>query len=147
MEAVAAALAQYGDQVLFQHAVALNFQPHALVARFAELPEQVMQRFVADRKELFAGGSASRLEAEVALAQWPVLMSRLDTQLERNGEFLLGDEPSIADLAWYPPLWFVASNAAVSTLLESYPAIRAWMARIHDFGAGASARMDAEEAI
>src|SRR5690606_3065390 len=81
------------------------------------------------------------------LAQWPVLMSRLDTQLERNGEFLLGDEPSIADLAWYPPLWFVASNAAVSTLLENYPAIRAWMARIHDFGAGASARMDAEEAI
>ncbi len=146
-EAVAAALAQYGDQVLFPHAVALNFQPHALAARFAELPEQVMQGFLADRKALFAGGSASRVQAEDALVQWPVMMSRLETQLERNGEFLLGDEPSIVDLAWYAPLWFVAANAAVSTLLEDYPAIRAWMARIHDFGCGASARMEAEEAI
>lgn len=147
MEAVAAALAQYADQVLFQHAVALNFQPHALTARFAELPEEVMQRFVADRKALFAGGTGSRPDAQVALAEWPVLMSRLETQLHRNGEFLLGDEPSIVDLAWYSPLWFVAANAAISTLLEDYPAIRAWMARIHDFGAGASARMDADEAI
>ena len=146
-EAVAAALAQYGDQVLFQHAVALNFQPHALEATFSELPEQVMQGFLADRKALFANGSASRLEPEVALAQWPVLMARLETQLERNGEFLLGDEPSIADLAWYHPLWFVASNAAVSILLEDYSTIRAWMARIHDFGAGASVNMKAAEAI
>lgn len=146
-EAVAAALVQYGDQVLFQHAVALNFQPHALAARFEELPEQVLQGFLADRKALFAGGSASRVQADDALAQWPVMMGRLETQLERNGEFLLGDEPSLADLAWYTPLWFVASNAAVSILLEDYPAIRAWMARIHDFGSGASVRMDAEEAI
>lgn len=147
MEAVAAALAQYADQVLFQHAVALNFQPHALAARFEELPEQVMQGFIADRKALFSGGAAARTDAQVALAEWPVLMSRLETQLERNGEFLLGDEPSIVDLAWYHPLWFVAANAAISTLLEDYPTIRAWMARIHDVGAGASARMDAAEAI
>ena len=146
-EAVAAALVQYGDQVLFQHAVALNFQPHALAARFEELPEQVLQGFLADRKALFAGGSASRVQADDALAQWPVMMSRLETQLERNGEFLLGDDPSLADLAWYTPLWFVASNAAVSILLEDYPAIRAWMARIHDFGSGAAVRMGAEEAI
>ena len=146
-EAIAAALAQYGDQVLFQHAVALNFQPHALTARFAELPEQVMQGFLADRKALFAGGSATGVKAEDALAQWPVMMSRLETQLERNGEFLLGEEPCIADLAWYTPLWFVASNAAVSTLLEDYPALRAWMARIHDVGCGASVHMAAKEAI
>ena len=146
-EAIAAALSQYGDQVLFQHSVALNFQPNALEARFAELPEQVMQSFVADRKALFSGGTASRLESDLALAQWPVLMSQLETQLQRNGEFLLGDEPSIADLSWYHPLWFVAANAAISILLEDYPAVRAWMARIHDFGSGASARMEAEEAI
>lgn len=146
-EAVAAALAQYGDQVLFQHSIALNFQPHALEARFAELPEQVMQKFVEDRKALFAGGTASRLDSDVALAQWPVLMSQLETQLQRNGEFLLGDEPSIADLAWYHPLWFVNANAAISILLEDYPAVRSWMARIHDFGSGASSRMEAEEAI
>lgn len=146
-EAVAAALAQYGDQVLFQHSVALNFQPHALQARFEGLPEQVMQGFLADRKALFDKGTSSRIASDVALAQWPVLMSQLETQLERNGEYLLGDEPSIADLAWYHPLWFVISNAAVSVLLEDYPSIRAWMARIRDFGDGASTDMEAQEAI
>lgn len=146
-EAVAAALAQFGDQTLFQHALAFFFQPDVLEASFAELPEQVMQGFIADRKALFAKGTASPLEPGLALAQWPVLMSRLETQLERNGEFLLGDEPSIADLAWYTPLWFVTSNAAITPLLEKYPTIRAWMARIHDFGEGASGRMEAQEAI
>lgn len=146
-EAVAAALAQYGDQVLFQHSIAVNFQPHALEARFAELPEQVMQSFVADRKAMFTSGTGSRLDPDVALAQWPVLMNRLETQLQRNGEFLLGDEPSIADLAWYHPLWFVSTNAAISILLDDYPAVRAWMARIQDFGSGAHVRMEAEEAI
>src|SRR5690606_36780856 len=70
-----------------------------------------------------------------------------ETQLERNGEYLLGEEPSIADLAWYHPLWFMAANSAVSVMLEDYPAVRAWVARIHDFGSGASVRMEAEEAI
>ncbi|MFA5677435.1 MAG: glutathione S-transferase family protein [Pseudomonas sp.] len=146
-EAVAAALAQFGDQILFQHAVAINFQPHALEARFAGMPEEVVKGFLKDRQALFSSGSASRTDADVALAQWPVLMSRLETQLDRNGEYLLGDEPSIADLAWYPPLWFVASNSAVSVLLDDYPAIRAWMARINDFGAGAPVRMAPAEAI
>ncbi|PRB80236.1 glutathione S-transferase family protein [Pseudomonas sp. MYb185] len=146
-EAVAAALAQFGDQVLFQNSIAINFQPHALEARFTGLPQEVVKGFVADRKALFDNGSASRPEPDVALAQWPVLMSRLEMQLDRNGEYLLGDEPSIADLAWYHPLWFMAANAAVSILLDDYPNIRAWMARINDFGAGAPVKMSAEEAI
>src|SRR5690554_1793917 len=120
-EAVAAALAQFGDQTLFQHSIAINFQPHALEARFAGMPPEVIKGFLKDRQAMFSSGTASRLETDVALAQWPVLMSRLETQLERNGEYLLGEEPSIAD--------------------------RAWMARIHDFGSGASVRMEAEEAI
>lgn len=146
-EAISSALAQFGDQLLFQHSIAINFQPHALQARFSGMPEEVVKGFLRDRQALFANGTASRPEPEVALAQWPVLMQRLETQLDRNGEYLLGDEPSIADLAWYHPLWFMAANAAVSVLLEDYPAIRAWMARINDFGAGASVRMEPEEAI
>lgn len=146
-EAIAAALAQYGDQVLFHHSIAINFQPEAVAARFAELPEEVMKGFVRDRQAMFEKGKVSRPSAEEALAQWPVLMRRLETQLERDGEFLLGDEPSIADLAWYHPLWFMAANAAVSVLLDDYPMIRAWMARIADLGQGASAKMDAAEAI
>lgn len=146
-EAVAAALAQFGDQVLFQNSIAINFQPHALEARFSGLPEGVIKGFLKDRQALFEKGSASRPEANDALAQWPVLMHRLEKQLDRNGEYLLGEEPSIADLAWYHPLWFMAANAAVSPLLEDYPSIRAWMARINDFGNGAWVEMEAADAI
>src|SRR5690554_7933278 len=45
-EAVAAALAQFGDQTLFQHSIAINFQPHALEARFAGMPPRSEERRV-----------------------------------------------------------------------------------------------------
>src|SRR5690606_24859685 len=122
-EAIAAALAQYGDQVLFHSSVAINFQPEAVASRFADLPEEAMKGFVRDRQGLFENGNVKRPPVDEALAQWPVLMRRLEIQLERDGEFLLGEEPSIADLAWYHPLWFMASNAVVAVMLEDYPMI------------------------
>ncbi|MFN3580246.1 MAG: glutathione S-transferase family protein [Pseudomonas sp.] len=146
-EAACAGLAQFADQVLFQHAVAINFQPKGLAARFAGVPEAMVHGFLADRKALFAGGSASRLDLDVALSQWPALISRLETQLDRDGEFLLGSHASVADFAHYHPLWFVAGNAAVAEVLEGYPAVKAWMARIADFGHGSYTALDAAEAI
>lgn len=146
-EAIAAELAQFADQVLFQHGVAINFQPKGLAARFAGMPEEVIKGFVADRQKLFTGGTANRLDTSVALSQWPALLSRLETQLQRNGEFLLGDVPSVADFAHYHPLWFVANNQAVSAALDGYQAVGAWMKRIADIGHGVSTKMDPAEAI
>ncbi|MFO7704340.1 MAG: glutathione S-transferase family protein [Halopseudomonas sp.] len=146
-EAAAASLAQFADQVLFQHGVAINFQPKGLAARFAGAPEAMVQGFMADRKALFSGGSASRLDSQVALSQWPALIGRLEMQLDRDGEFLLGDQACVADFAHYHPLWFVASNAAVAEALDGYPAVKAWMSRMADFGHGSSIAMEAAEAI
>lgn len=146
-EAAAADLAQFADQVLFQHAVAINFQPKGLAARFAGAPQAMIEGFMADRKALFSGGSASRLDSAVALSQWPALMGRLETQLNRDGEFLLGNTSSVADFAYYHPLWFVASNAAVADALDGYPAVKAWMARIADFGHGSSTTLEAADAL
>lgn len=146
-EAAAAGLAQFADQVLFQHGVAINFQPKGLAARFAGAPEAMVQGFMADRKALFSGGTASRLDSAVALSQWPALLGRLETQLNRDGDFLLGDQPSVADFAHYHPLWFVAGNAGVSEALDGYPAVKAWMARIADIGHGSSTSLDAAAAI
>lgn len=146
-ETAATALAQFADQVLFQHAVAINFQPHGLAARFAGAPEAMVKGFMADRQKLFQGGSASRLDASVALSQWPTLLSRLETQLQRDGEYLLGSQACIADFAYYHPLWFVASNKAVANMLEGYPAVGEWMARIADFGHGSHADLDPSDAV
>ncbi|TVP91477.1 MAG: glutathione S-transferase family protein [Pseudomonadaceae bacterium] len=146
-EAAASGLAQFADQVLFQHAVAINFQPKGLAERFGSLPEAVAKAFMADRQALFAGGTASRLDTAVALSQWPSLLGRLETQLERDGDFLLGDTPSIADFAYYHPLWFVGSNKAVAEALDPYPAVQAWMRRMADMGHGAHSEMNGEEAL
>ncbi|MGB3596088.1 glutathione S-transferase family protein [Pseudomonas neustonica] len=146
-EAAAVGLAQFADQVLFQHAVAINFQPKGLAARFAGLPEQVVQGFMADRKALFEKGTANRLDSAVALSQWPALLSRLETQLQRDGDFLLGDAPCIADFAHYHALWFVGSNAAVADALAGYPAVNSWMQRMADIGHGVASELSAEEAL
>jgi glutathione S-transferase len=146
-EAASSALAQFADQVLFQHAVAINFQPHGLAARFAGAPEAMVKGFMADRQKLFQGGSASRLEAPVALSQWPTLLGRLETQLKRDGEYLLGSQACIADFAYYHPLWFVASNAAVADVLDGYPAVSDWMSRIADFGHGSQTDLDSTAAL
>jgi glutathione S-transferase len=146
-EAAATAMAQFADQVLFQHAVAINFQPHGLAARFAGAPEAMVKGFMADRQKLFQGGSASRLEAQVALSQWPTLLGRLETQLQRDGEYLLGSQACVADFAYYHPLWFVASNKAVANMLDDYPAVADWMARIADFGHGSHTELDAADAV
>jgi glutathione S-transferase len=146
-EAVAAAVAQFADQVLFQHGVALNFQPASLAARLASVSPEQAQAFIADRKALFSGGNHSRLELSVALSQWPTLLGRLESQLAHGGAYLLGEQACIADIAHYHPLWFVANNANVAATLDPFPLVRAWMARIKAIGHGQPQTIDSGAAL
>lgn len=146
-EALAASTAQFADQVMFQHGVALNFQPHAVAERFKGAPEKVVNAFLADRKKLFEGGNASPLHPAQALSQWPTLLGRLEQQLEDSGTFLLGEEPCIADFAYYHPLWFVASNKAAADALDPYPQVRAWLDGVAACGHGEPADMASEDAV
>lgn len=147
LEAVATSAAQFADQTLFQHGVAINFQPHGVAERFKDAPETVLNAFVADRKALFEKGNANRLPPSQALSQWPTLLGRLERQLGQSGQFLLGEEPCIADFACYHPLWFVASNAAVANALDPYPQVRLWMEAVAACGHGEASDMDATDAI
>ncbi|MFW5823719.1 MAG: glutathione S-transferase family protein [Marinobacter sp.] len=146
-EAVAASVAQFADQVMFQHGVALNFQPQAVAERFRGAPESVMKAFLADRRKLFEGGTASPLHPAQAMSQWPTLLGRLEQQLEDSGTFLLGEEPCIADFAYYHPLWFVAGNKAAAAALDPYPQVRAWLEAVAACGHGEPSELAAEEAI
>jgi len=146
-EMIAASFATWADSVVFQHAVSLVFQPESMAVRFAKLPPEAVKAFIADRAGLFTGGSASRLSAEQAKHQWPTIMARLEQQLQREeGDFLLG-EPSIADFAMAHPLWFLKGTPVTSLLVDEYPAVSAWLARVLGFGHGASSEMSAEEAL
>lgn len=141
------AFAYWADSVVFQHTVSLVFQPESAAVRFARMPPEIMKAFVADRSALFSGGTANRLPAELARHQWPALMLRLEQQLQHeSGDFLFG-EPSIADFAMAHPLWFLKGTAVTAPLVDAYPAVSAWLARVLGFGHGTASEMSAERAL
>ena len=146
-EMIAATFAAWADSVVFQHAVSLVFQPESIAVRFGTMPPEAIKAFIADRTELFSGGSATRLSAEQARHQWPTIMARLEQQLQREqGDFLLG-EPSIADFALAHPLWFLKATPVTSPLVDAYPAVSAWLGRVLGFGHGAFSEMTSIEAL
>lgn len=145
-EFTSASLASWADSVLFLHAVSLVFQPASLAVRFSKVPPDAAKAFVADRSAFFEGGSAARLPLELAQHQWPTLMSRLETQLERNGDFLLGG-PSIADFSVAHTLWFLKQTPITAPYVDDYPGVLAWYQRVSGFGHGAASALSSTEAI
>jgi glutathione S-transferase len=146
-EFTVASFALWADAVVFQHAVALVFQPASIAVRMGKLPPAAQQAFAADRAALFSGGTATRLPLEQAKLQWPTLMARLEQQLSREeGDFLFG-EPSVADFALAHSLWFLKATHVTAPLVDDYPAVAAWLGRVLGFGHGASSALSAEEAI
>jgi len=142
-----AAFAQWADSQVFLHAVSLVFQPESVAARFGKLPPETLKTFIADRSTLFNGGLATRVPLEVAKHQWPTIMARLQQQLEREpGDFLFG-EASLADIAMAHSLWFLRGTPVTAPLVDAYPAVATWLARVLDFGHGSFSDMSGEEAI
>jgi glutathione S-transferase len=139
-------LANWADTVLFLHSVSLVFQPASLAVRFAKVPPEAVKAFVADRSTFFDGGSATRVPLELAQHQWPTLMGRLETQLERSGDFLLG-VPSIADFSVAHTLWFLKQTPVTAPLVDKYPAVLAWYQRVIGFGHGAASELSSADAI
>ncbi|MBT2372103.1 glutathione S-transferase family protein [Pseudomonas fluorescens] len=146
-ELITQAFAAWADSVVFAHAVSLVFQPESVAVRFAKLPPEALKAFIADRAALFTGGSATRIPAEQARHQWPAIMGCLEQQLQREqGDFLFG-EPSIADFAMAHPLWFLKATPVTAPLVDLYPAVSAWHARVMGFGHGSATEMSAEQAL
>ncbi|TWI58443.1 glutathione S-transferase [Pseudomonas duriflava] len=139
--------AAWADSVVFQHAVALIFQPEVMAERMANIPPEQAQAFLADRKALFERGSAPRISAEQARQHWPTLMARLEQQLARSeGEYLF-QAPSIADFSLVHCLWFLKSARQTASLVEEYPETMAWYERVMGFGHGTHTDLSGEEAI
>jgi len=146
-ELVVSTFAAWADAELFQHAVSLVFQPESVAVRFSKLSPDAIKAFVADRAGLFSGGTATRLPLAQAKLQLPVLMARLEQQLQHGqGDYLFG-EPSIADFALAHSLWFLKGTPVTAPLVDTYPAVSAWLARVLDVGEGSPTDMSAEQAL
>ena len=61
--------------------------------------------------------------------------------------FLFGTKPQIADFSVYHCLWLVANNPTMAQLLEPYPNVTAWRARMAAFGHGKVTEISGEEAL
>lgn len=140
---LARVLAQWGDSSLFQAAMAYNFQPAGAQSIFPDVEQ--LKIFGADRAAM--RNNAPRMPAADATATYLSYLRRIATMLEHQ-PWLLGEQPSIADFAVYHSLWFTRHQVPVlAGLLESTPAVGAWMDRLAAIGHGSFTRMTAQEAI
>jgi glutathione S-transferase len=71
----------------------------------------------------------------------------IDQCLADDGPFLLGKEPSLADVAVYHPLWYARGNLGEDAGLSGHPRVLAWMERMVAFGHGSSQTMTPDEAL
>lgn len=126
-------IAAWADQALFANALGLVFAING--DRFP--PELHADRAVFTAGK-FDGWDSVKMRAQLPSLrdQFEIYLSWLDDRLAGGQQFLLGNAPSLADLAVYHPLWYVGANLGDSGLLQGHSRLRAWMDRIAAIGHG-----------
>jgi glutathione S-transferase len=138
-------VAEWADSHLFRIVVSVTFQPRAVMATMSTLSATQIEAFQKDRAELTKGAPIVTIAPDVAEAHLVRYLLELDAALK--AAFLFGAKPQIADFSVYHCLWLVANNPVVAPLLEGYPNVSAWRARMAAFGHGEFSTITAEEAL
>lgn len=143
-------VAQWADDKLFWAAMGYNFTGAAEMFK-AQAPHEAaaaqrMQAFADDRSRMFV--NMTRLRPADATSAYRSYLRRLATLLDDGQPYLLGDAPTVADLAAYAPLWFTRTRVpALAGILAATPSITPWMDRVAAIGHGTPVPMGADEAI
>ena len=137
-------LAQWADSTLFWTAVAYTMQPAGLPHLFAGAPPESIKAFGDDRAVFRA--NLPRMRPGDASAAFALYVERLEETLGTR-EFFFGTAPSIADFSVYHCLWFVLRGGPLAQILESFPALQGWRARMAAFGHGTHEKLDSAAAI
>ncbi|MBX3706461.1 MAG: glutathione S-transferase family protein [Pseudomonadales bacterium] len=138
-------VADWADSHLFQVTVAMNFSPKAAAAMMGSFPPEEAAAFARDRAELTQGAAISTLAYEAAAASARHYLTELDGSV--GSAFLFGTRPCIADFSVYHCLWFLNNNPVNAKLLEDFPAVGEWMARMAAFGHGRVEAVDGAAAL
>ncbi|HAN29049.1 MAG TPA: glutathione S-transferase family protein [Haliea salexigens] len=144
LDATAAAWAARADGELFFPCV-LAGGTRALQRKVrAQMSWLDIGRFMLDR--LAMGRKASvrmpgRSEAKVLVTEHLVAI-----EARLQADFLFGGEPNHADFSTYHGLWFL-HDLGESPLLQEFPGVLEWMARMRAFGDGASTAVSAQSAL
>ena len=137
-------LAQWADSTLFWTIIPFTMQPAGLAHLFEGFSPEAIKAFGDDRSVFRA--NMPRIRSADATAAFTLYLERLEETLGKQN-FFFGSAPSIADFSIYHCLWFVMRGGPVAKILESFPALQNWRARMADFGHGTYEKLDSGAAI
>ena len=129
----------------------LFFMPTVAII-FGEIGDMVPEAFKKDRAAM-SGGTFStevlKAAAPFARDQFRAHLAFIAEQLEDGRAFLVGQEPTLADVHAMMNVWFLKSalTHVAKTFLEEFPKLDAWYGRLRDIGRGTATPMDAREAL
>ena len=107
--------------------------------------------FVADRRNTMVppGQDIDRaaMILPTKLTQIRANLDRLERMLADGRRFLLGDEPTLADLSAFHPLMALGLHARTAALLTPLRLVPAWMERVRAIGHGTRSDLGAADAI
>ena len=136
-------VAAWADRTLFRAALGLVFGLNG--ARFPPELHADRASFTAGR---FDGWDSAKMQAQLPALreEFRVHLRRIDDGLDGRA-FLLGADPSLADLAIYHPLWYARENLGEAEGLEHHPRVLSWMDRMAAIGHGALEEMSPDDAL
>ena len=114
------AAAFFADNVLFNIAVPIGFQPGGMIKLF--LPDatpEFLKKFGEDRAAMRQGGTVRRGPLAECKANLANVLARVEAQL--RGPFLFGARPCVADFSLYHVLWSVWKPPVARPLLDPFP--------------------------
>jgi len=140
----AAAWAARADGELFFPCVLTGGTPALRRKVRAQMSWLEIGRFMLDRLAMGRKAAVNvpgRREAKTLVTEHLVAVER-----QLHADFLFGAAPNHADFSTYHGLWFL-HDLGESPLLQEFPGVLEWMARMRAFGDGASTAVSAQSAL
>ena len=137
-------IAAWADRELFAASLGLVFGMHG--DRFPPELHADRAHFTAGR---FDGWDSARMRTRISdlRRQIAIQCGWIEQTLSHNGGFMLGDAPSLADLAVYHPLWYLRGNLDADSGLGNFSRVLAWMARMDAIGHGTVRELAPDDAL
>ena len=140
-------MAAWFDSALFMASVTYTMQPAGVQAMLAHLTQDQIQAFVADRKAMRGDTNALRMPLPEAGAMLHETFARLQEQFAAGVLHVAGPTLSVADFSLYHNIWFIRRATALAAILDAYPLVKEWYARMQAHGHGKVRVIPAEDAL
>lgn len=135
------------DSALFTATVAYTMQPAGVQAMLSHLTPAQIQAFMADRKAMRGDTNALRMPLPEAATMLHETLARLQEQFAAGVQHVAGPELSIADFSLFHCIWFIRRATPLAALLDGYPLVKTWFARMQAYGHGKLRVIPSESAV